>query len=288
MSKVDKYLREGEKVLAEASIDKDYIDDRPLGWLYCKVVLCVMIALTLFTCLYIFVENPKMTAKGMPFNSSFFLIGHYFCGVILCILCGVSAAQRIGGFFYNSDNEADENKNAPLSTLDFSETYYSSYYIHWLIFAFIYGTFTFFVFWIVSDVTALHISFQDWIIRTFENAPGFLIMISALGLASLGYVVFMIVSPFYRRRQDIVYYVTTQRFMMINYRTETIKYMELNRRFNIYVKDQIKYVLLRYRYAMPEYKPGEVYQIVVKGITFPGKLLQTLADQNAIVCGIVK
>ena len=121
MSKVDKYLREGEKVLAEASIDKDYIDDRPLGWLYCKVVLCVMIALTLFTCLYIFVENPKMTAKGMPFNSSFFLIGHYFCGVILCILCGVSAAQRIGGFFYNSDNESDENKNAPLSTLDFSE-----------------------------------------------------------------------------------------------------------------------------------------------------------------------
>ena len=78
MSKVDKYLREGEKVLAEASIDKDYIDDRPLGWLYCKVVLCVMIALTLFTCLYIFVENPKMTAKGMPFNSSFFLMWALF------------------------------------------------------------------------------------------------------------------------------------------------------------------------------------------------------------------
>lgn len=118
MSKVDKYLRKDEKVLVEAPIDKDYINDRPLGWLYCKIVFCVMLALTVFTCLYVFVENPVMTAKGMPFGSSFFLIGHYFCGVILCLLCGVAAAKRIGGFFYNTDDDhSEDDKKLPFRKL---------------------------------------------------------------------------------------------------------------------------------------------------------------------------
>ena len=137
-------------------------------------------------------------------------------------------------------------------------------------------------------MTALHISFQDWVFYIFENnGAALLIVASMLGLASLGYAIFMLISPFLRRHRDIVYYVTTERFMKINFNTETIKYMELNYKLDIYVKEEIKYILVRYMYPLPEYSPGEVYEIGIKGITMPGKLLQTMADQNAAVSGVV-
>ena len=282
MSNVDKFLRHGEKVLAEAKEDEDFVRESPFGWFMCKVLVAIMLAETFFLCIFIFKESAENAALGHPFNHSLSLMGHYACQVILLLMTGVTATKKLGGFSYDdiSKEEGLSKGDNPLMKVEFSSVSYSSYYVHWLILSFAYTAFTFFCWIVVSNMANFHFSFREWAAYSFESTPSIFVAFFLYGAFCLGYLFYILITPLLRRRRKVVYYATTQRLMRIDYNTEIVKYLELSDLIDLHVRDERKYLLVNYRYSKTHYSPGEVYEFAIRGVTFPGKLLQEAADQN--------